>query len=93
MKGSLLGESTSIPVRSAEMVSHQGVHTGIYEGFILAQSTAESALPTQSEPAIPQTLAWSPASFFYLIIGSIIIHAKGKKVFFISHCGKATEIG
>lgn len=54
-------ESSSIPVRSAEVTS-QAVPTGIYEGFILAQSTGDACLPTQSEPAIPQTLTWSPVS-------------------------------
>ncbi|KAL5108249.1 hypothetical protein TcWFU_010086 [Taenia crassiceps] len=52
-------DSSSNPVRHAQASPH-AVPTGIYEGFVMAQSTAVTSIPTQSEPAIPQTLAWSP---------------------------------
>ncbi|VDO01338.1 unnamed protein product [Rodentolepis nana] len=82
VKGGLV-ESPSIAVGSVEIASHQGTHTGIYEGFILVQSTAESAPPTRSEPAIPHTQTWSP---YYAL-------SPGKQISSISHCGKETESG
>ena len=57
-------EAFSIPVEPT-LVSPQTVHTGIYEGFVMVHSTAEASIPAQSEPAIPQTLTWSPVSFGY----------------------------
>ncbi|VDK31467.1 unnamed protein product [Taenia asiatica] len=60
-KGEMLKgiDSSSNPVRHARASPH-AVPTGIYEGFVMARSTAVTSIPTQSEPAIPQTLAWSP---------------------------------
>ncbi|VDM32046.1 unnamed protein product [Hydatigera taeniaeformis] len=52
-------DSSSISVRLAQASPH-AVPTGIYEGFVMAQSTTVTSIPTQSEPAIPQTVAWSP---------------------------------
>nr|CDS19063.1 merlin:moesin:ezrin:radixin [Echinococcus granulosus] len=49
----------SDPVRLAQASPH-AVPSGIYEGFVMAHSAAVASIPTQSEPAIPQTLAWSP---------------------------------
>lgn len=48
--------------------------TGIYEGFVIAQSTAVTSIPTQSEPAIPQTLAWSPVRLFNLALDTTYLY-------------------
>uniref|UniRef100_A0A5K3F333 FERM domain-containing protein n=3 Tax=Mesocestoides corti TaxID=53468 RepID=A0A5K3F333_MESCO len=39
----------------------QAPSTGIYEGFLWSQSPVAASVPTQSEPAIPQMIPWSPA--------------------------------
>ncbi|VDD81816.1 unnamed protein product [Mesocestoides corti] len=38
----------------------QAPSTGIYEGFLWSQSPVAASVPTQSEPAIPQMIPWSP---------------------------------